>query len=103
MPRSVSIVEARRDLGRLADEVRRTRQPVILTKRGRAVARLAPEPAGSSRRPRSRDPFGGLRGTVEMVGSFHELERAIRSLRREFARSLDRRAALLPPRTGRDG
>ncbi len=103
MPKTVSIVEARRDLGRLAEEVRRTRRPVLLTKRGRVLARIAPEPADStSGGKRRRDAFAGLRGTVEMVGSFDDLERAIRSLRSEFARSLERRAALLAPRPKRN-
>jgi prevent-host-death family protein len=103
MPKTVSIVEARRELGRLAEEVRRTRRPVILTNRGRAVARIAPEPSVSTAtRPRDPDPFAGLRGTVRMVGSFDALERAIRSLRREFARNLARRAALHPRRARRD-
>jgi prevent-host-death family protein len=103
MPKTVSIVDARRDLGRLAEEVQRTRQPVILTKRGRAVARIAPEPTGAAvGRRRGADPFAALRGTVQVVGSFDDLERTIRSLRREFTDSLDRRAALLAPRKKRN-
>jgi len=99
MLKTVSIVEARRDLGRLAEEVRRTQRAVLLTKRCRVLARIAPEPSDArSGRTRGRDAFAGLRGTVQMVGSFDEIERAIRSLRREFARSLERRAALVTPR-----
>ena len=48
MKKSVSIVETRRNLGRLAEEVRRTGQSVVLTRRGRAVARIAPEPVAET-------------------------------------------------------
>jgi prevent-host-death family protein len=102
MRKTVSIVEARRNLGRLAEEVRRTRRPVVLTNRGRVVAAIAPEPNAIATRRRGAAAFGALRGTVEVVGSVDELERAIRSLRREFGRSLDRRSALLVPRTRRN-
>lgn len=103
MPKTVSIVDARRDLGRLAEEVRRTGQPVILTKRGRVVAYIAPEPSSAPTRSRRRpDPFAALRGTVEVVGSFDDMQRAIRSLRREFRDSLKRRTALVARPTKRN-
>jgi len=91
MRRTITIVDARRQLGRLAEEVRRTGRPVVLTRRGRPVARIAPEPAPSARRP--RDALAGLRGTVHLETSFDELQRAIRALRGEFERSLARRSA----------
>jgi hypothetical protein len=76
---------------------------VILTNRGRVVARIAPEPiASTTARQGAPDPFAGLRGTVRMVGSFDALEGAIRSLRREFARSLERRVGKHPRRKKRD-
>ena len=94
MKRRVSIVEARRDLGRLAEEVRRTGQAVVLTKRGRAVARLAPEATTSERRRRGAgDAFATLRGTVRMNCSFEVLQQAVRGLRSEFVQSLEHRAA----------
>lgn len=103
MPRTVSIVEARRELGRLAEEVRRTRRPVILTNRGRAVARLTPEPDPSVTMSReSPDRFAGLRGTVRLVGPFDALARDVRSLRRAFARNLERRVGRDSRRTKHD-
>jgi len=57
MSKTVSIVAARRELGRLADEVRRTGQPVILTRRGHAIARIAPEPAIAAGRSSANDPL----------------------------------------------
>jgi prevent-host-death family protein len=101
MKKSVSIVEARRDLGRLADEVRRTGQPVVLTRRGRAVARIAPEPAATSAAPqRRRDAFAALRGTLRMNCSFDALVQAVEELRSEFAENLERRAGRGAPRRG---
>jgi prevent-host-death family protein len=100
MKRRVSIVEARRDLGRLAEEVRRTGQAVVLTKRGRAVARLAPEAATSGRRG-AGDAFAPLRGTVRMNCSFEVLQQAVRGLRSEFAQGLERRATSPSPRRAR--
>ena len=85
----VSIVAARKELGRLADEVRRTGQPVLLTRRGRPVARIAPEPAELP--VGARDALGDLRGSVEMTTSFSDLRAELRDLRREGAKSLARR------------
>lgn len=93
MVRSVSIVAARRELGRLAEEVRRTGQPVVLTRRGRAVARIAPEPGTEPGRKRPRDAFAELRGTVRLHGDLDGVQSAIRALRMELSRSLDRRGA----------
>jgi len=103
--KSVSIVEARRELGRLAERVRRTRQPIVLTRRGRVVARIAPEPAASpAMSGRAPDAFAALRGTLRMNCGFDELQRAIRELRSEFARNLERRAgSRLPSRRPKRG
>src|SRR3990172_6404767 len=93
MKKSVSIVEARRDLGRLAEEVRGPGQSVVLRRRGRAVARIAPEPvAEAAVAPRRRDGFAALRGTLRMNCSFDALVQAVRELRGEFTRNLERRA-----------
>jgi prevent-host-death family protein len=100
MNRRVSIVEARRALGRLADEVRRTGRPVVLTRRGRAVARLAPVPGLAAGR-RRRDAFAELRGTVRLSGGVDELQAAIRALRAEAGRELERRAPTLAARRKR--
>lgn len=89
----MSIVDARRALGRLAEEVRRTRRPVVLTRRGRAVAHLAPEPAPAPAAPgRERDAFAALRGTLHLSCGFGALQQAVRELRSELARSLETRA-----------
>jgi len=90
MRKTVSIVDARRQLGQLAEEVRRTGRPVVLTRRGRPVARIAPEPAPAANV--REDAFAALRGTVRLHGSFDDLQQTVRSLRGEFARSLERRA-----------
>jgi len=47
---------------RVMEQVRTTRQPVVITKRGRPVAKLVPVAA-----PR-KDGFGCLKGVVEIVG-----------------------------------
>ena len=92
MPIRLSIVEARRRLGPLAEQVRRTGHAVVLTRRGRPVARLAPDVPAPARPPaRHYDALGTLRGTVAS-GRFADLRRAVGALRREFARDLDRRA-----------
>jgi len=103
MKKSISIVAARRELGRLAGEVNRTGQPVILTRRGQAVARIVPEPATEPRRRGPRDPFAQLRGTVRLNCDLDELQLAVRRLRAEFTSNLDRRAATLARRTARGG
>jgi len=92
MEKTISIVAARRELGRLAEEVRRTGRPVILTNRGRAVARIAPEPRRIPGARKRRNVLEPLRGTIRMSGDFDDLKRAIRTLRSEFARNLERRA-----------
>jgi len=101
MKKRVSIVDARRELGRLAEEVRRTGQPVILTRRGRALARIAPEPGVEPARANPHDTFAELRGTVRLNCGLDELQSAIRELRADFAHNLDRRAAALAARRTR--
>ncbi|HXQ23328.1 MAG TPA: type II toxin-antitoxin system Phd/YefM family antitoxin [Candidatus Acidoferrales bacterium] len=101
MKKTVSIVAARRELGRLAQEVSRTGQAVILTRRGRAVARITPEPDTELRRRKRHDAFAELRGTVRLNCTLDELCSSVRQLRAEFAENLDRRAALLGRRKAR--
>lgn len=87
MSRSVTLVAARKDLGRIVEEVGRTGAPVSLTRRGKVVARIVPEagkPAG--------DPLAGLRGSAELRGSFGDLTRELRSLRKEGNAALEQRA-----------
>lgn len=47
---------------KVMDQVRDTREPVIITKRGRPVVKLVPAPT------RGNDVFGALEGIVEIVG-----------------------------------
>ena len=47
---------------KVMEQVRRTREPVMITKRGRPVAKLVPAPAPGD------DVFGSLEGIVEIVG-----------------------------------
>jgi prevent-host-death family protein len=95
MAKTISIVAARRDLGRLADEVRRSGQAIVLTRRGRPVARLVPQPASSAKPASQPRPFAGLRGSVKLLCTPDELLRTIRELRREVAASLQRRGSRL--------
>jgi antitoxin (DNA-binding transcriptional repressor) of toxin-antitoxin stability system len=96
--RSVSIVEARQELGRLADEVRRTGKSVALTRRGRVIARIAPDkttpPKGEGA---LGDALGALKGSIRIIGTPESLERDIRRLRREAAAALSRRVRTFRP------
>jgi prevent-host-death family protein len=47
---------------KVMDQVRATREPVIITKRGRPVAKLVPADR------RNDDIFGRLKGVIEIVG-----------------------------------
>jgi prevent-host-death family protein len=47
---------------KVMDDVHSTREPVVITKRGRPVAKLVP----ADRQP--KDVFGCMRGEVEIVG-----------------------------------
>jgi prevent-host-death family protein len=48
---------------KLMDEVHVTRQPVLITKKGRPIAKLVPVQG------RPKDVFGCMRGEVEIVGN----------------------------------
>jgi prevent-host-death family protein len=87
MARSVNLDTARKALGRIVEEVGRTGTPVSLTRRGKIVARIVPEAAGPA-----RDPWAALRGSAELRGSFAELERDVRALRKEGNAALERRS-----------
>jgi antitoxin (DNA-binding transcriptional repressor) of toxin-antitoxin stability system len=98
MRKSISIVEARQELGRLADEVRRTGKSVALTRRGRVIARIAPDVAARSKGEGALgDALGALKGSIRIVGTAGSLERDIRRLRREAGTALSRRARTVPP------
>jgi prevent-host-death family protein len=88
MPRSLSLVAARKDLGRIVEEVGRTGNAIRITRRGKVVARIVPE-----ERPRKADAITTLRGTVELIGSFAELTRNLRELRVEGGVALEQRAS----------
>lgn len=99
MSRNISLVAARKDLGRIVEEVGRTGNAVNLTRRGKIVARIVPE-----ERAAGRDPLATLRGSAALQGSFSELTRELRTLRQEGALALQQRAARQPqPRTKRRG
>jgi len=101
MRKSISIVAARRELGRLAEEVSRTGRAMVLTRRGQAVARIAPEPRIETRRRRSPDAFAELRGTVRLNCTLAELRSSVQQLRAEFTGNLDRRAIPVTRRKAR--
>lgn len=50
--KSLSVSEARRTLPRLADEVARTKEPVIIARRGRALVKIVPLEEGDGEEPR---------------------------------------------------
>jgi prevent-host-death family protein len=60
--RTVSAAEFKAKCLRLMDEVERSGEAIIVTKRGRPVAQLAPAP----RRPKAI--FGFLQGRMKIVG-----------------------------------
>ncbi len=70
----------------------------MLTRRGRAVARIVPEAGTEPSRKRPHDAFAELRGTVRLHCDLAGLQCTIRALRTEFSRSLDRRGARLGAR-----
>ena len=90
MSRRISLVAARKDLGRIVEEVGRTGTPVSLTRRGKVVAHIVPEAAAST-----RDPLAALRGSAELRGSFSDLTRDLRALREESRRALTQHAGRL--------
>ena len=60
---SVSASEAKTHLLQLLKDVDAKRQPVVITRRGRAVARLVPVDA-----QQPRDIFGYMKGTIKITG-----------------------------------
>lgn len=103
MKKAVSIVEARQELGRLADEVRRTGKSVALTRRGRVIARIAPDATALPQREGELgDSLGALKGSIRIIGTAESLERDLRRLRGEAKAALSRRGRLVPsPEKGR--
>ena len=67
-------------------------QPVVLTRRGQAVARISS--LGDEDTP-PRYALGPLRGSVEMHGSFDDLVADLDQLRRERGATLDSRIDVL--------
>lgn len=62
MMRSVPAGEFKAHCLALMDEVERTREPIVVTKRGKPVAKLVPaEPAGD-------DLFGSWAGRIQVLG-----------------------------------
>lgn len=59
-PEKISMTRAKAKLSAVAGKVARTRAPLVLTKRGKPIARLVPEPDSTA----TPGPYGGLRGTV---------------------------------------
>lgn len=64
----VPISRFRTTCSAVIEQVRRTGQPVLTTKRGVPVAQLLPAPAPLTR----RSAFGALKGTVEYLGDIVE-------------------------------
>lgn len=60
--REISAGEFKAKCLRLMDEVQETRQPLVITKRGKPVAKLVP---ADETRPRL---FGALKGTASILG-----------------------------------
>jgi prevent-host-death family protein len=98
MLRSISLVAARKDLGRIVEEVGRTGTPVNLTRRGKVVARIVPEASHGG-----VDPLAALRGTAELAGGFEDVTRDLRQLREEGRTALHRRATQARLRAKRRG
>jgi prevent-host-death family protein len=98
MARSISLVSARKDLGRIVEEVGRTGTPVNLTRRGKVVARIVPQA-----RHGAGDALAALRGTVELTGGFEDLTRDVRQLREEGRTALERRTTQARVRGKRRG
>ena len=60
--KTIGSTEFRLNCLKVVEQVRATREPIIITKRGKPVAKLVP--VGR----RNDDVFGGLKGVVEIVG-----------------------------------
>jgi prevent-host-death family protein len=59
--RTIGVTEFKSKCLSVVSEVRATREPVIVTKRGKPVAKLVPI-------VKRNDVFGGLKGVVKIVG-----------------------------------
>ena len=64
--RTVGAAEFKANCLKIMDEVQRTREPVVVTKRGRPMVRLVPAEVA---RPRL---FGCMKGTVTILGDIVE-------------------------------
>jgi len=64
MPESVTISEFKTRCLALVDRVKKSGQPLIITKRGKPIAQLVPPPEGD--KPKSW--LGCMRGTGSIVG-----------------------------------
>jgi len=84
------IGEARRRLPELVRKVAGGHAPILIGRRGRCEAILAP--AAAARDTVVRRPLQGL---VEIVGAWKDIARAQLDIRREIAASLDRTARLI--------
>lgn len=62
MSRMIKASEFKAKCLAVLDEVQRTRQPVVITKRGKPVAELRPPP------PAKRNARGILKGRMEIIG-----------------------------------
>jgi prevent-host-death family protein len=60
--RYVAAAEFKANCLRLMDEVAQQRQPIVITKRGKPVAKLVPV------EPEPIDLFGRMAGTIKIVG-----------------------------------
>jgi prevent-host-death family protein len=64
MPQTVSISEFKAKCLALVDMVKKTGQPLLITKRGEPIAQVVPPPAGEKPTPW----LGCMRGTGTIVG-----------------------------------
>lgn len=90
MARVLSIVQARRMLGAVAEDVRRGGEPVVLTRRGHPIAKIV---AATTRGDGGFDALGALRGSVTLNGTFAEVQEEVRELRAAFADAMQGRVA----------
>ena len=84
------IGEARRRLPELVRKVASGHAPIMIGRRGRCEAVLAP--AAAARDTVARRPLQGL---VEIIGRWKDVEQAREDIRKEIEASLDRTARLI--------
>jgi prevent-host-death family protein len=60
--KTISATELRTHCARVLDEVERTREPVVVTKRGKPVARIVAAPA------KRRSFYGVAKGEIDDIG-----------------------------------